>query len=247
MGGRLVGKKAIVTAAGQGMGRAIALAYAAEGAEVHACDISAESLAVLDRDKNGPIATHPIDARNFADVSKLFAAIGPDILFNCVGYVHDGNILDTSEQDWDLSFDLNVKTLFQSTQSVLPGMIERGHGCIINMASVAGYVKAVPRRFAYSCTKAAVIGFTKSVALDFIGQGIRCNAICPGTVATPSLEARAHATGDFEQAWAAFVSRQPIGRLGKPEEVAALAVYLASDDAAFTTGAIHVIDGGFSL
>jgi len=180
-------------------------------------------------------------------VNALAEEIGPiDVLFNCAGYVHSGTALDCDEESWDLSFDVNVKSMYRTVRAFLPGMLARGRGAIVNVASVASSVMGVPNRFAYCASKAAVIGLTRSIAADFVGQGIRCNAICPGTVDTPSLHQRLRATGDYEAAIATFVARQPMARLGKPEEIAALALYLASDEAAFTTGQIHVIDGGWS-
>jgi 2-keto-3-deoxy-L-fuconate dehydrogenase len=247
MQGRLQGKTALVTAAGQGIGRAIALELAGEGAAVIATDINAAALAELAAASPG-IETHVLNMLD-ADAIAAFAASHShvNVLCNCAGFVHDGTILQCTEQDWDLAFDLNVRSMFRITKALLPAMIENGGGSIINIASVAGSIKGIPSRFVYGCSKAAVIGFTKSVAIDFIGKGIRCNAICPGTVDTPSLEDRMRATGDAEKARAAFTARQPMGRLGRPEEIARLAVYLASDDAGFTTGAINLIDGGMTI
>jgi len=247
MNGRLEGKIAFVTAAAQGIGRATALAFADEGATVWATDIDEASLKTLSSDRPG-IRTRRLDARDSQAVDNLAAELGAvDVLFNCAGFVHHGTILDCTEKDWDFSFDLNVKSMYRTCRAFLPAMLQAGKGAIVNMASAASSIKAAPNRFVYGCTKAAVIGLTKSIALDFIRQGIRCNAICPGTVQTPSLDQRIAAQGDIEKAHAAFVARQPMGRIGSPEEVAALAVYLASDESGFTTGQIHIIDGGFSL
>jgi 2-keto-3-deoxy-L-fuconate dehydrogenase len=250
MAGRLDGKRAVVTAAGQGIGRATALAFAAEGARVVATDIASDKLADL---AASGLDTRRLDARDGAAIAALAGELDPvQILFNCAGFVHHGTILDASPEDWDFSFDLNVRSMFLMIRAFLPQMLAAGGGSIINMASTASSVKGVPQRCVYGATKAAVIGLTKSVAADFITEGIRCNAICPGTVATPSLDERIAAQGERvpggpDAARRAFIARQPLGRLGQPEEVAALAVYLASDEAHFTTGAIHVIDGGFTL
>jgi 2-keto-3-deoxy-L-fuconate dehydrogenase len=247
MQGRLQGKTAVVTAAGAGIGRAVAIAFAQAGARTIATDINGSALETLAA-AAPDIQTEVLNMLD-ADAIARFAAKQSDvsILFNCAGVVHDGSILQCTEDDWTLAFDLNVRSMFRLTKALLPGMVERGGGSIVNIASVAGSVKGIPSRFAYGCTKAAVIGLTKSVAIDFIGQGIRCNAICPGTIDTPSLGDRMRATGDEEKARAAFTARQPLGRLGRPEEIAELAVYLASDAAAFTTGAIHIIDGGLTI
>jgi 2-keto-3-deoxy-L-fuconate dehydrogenase len=250
MAGRLDGKRALVTAAGQGIGRATALAFAAEGASVLATDIAPEKLADL---PDRLIATRALDARDDAAISALAEELPAlDILFNCAGFVHHGTVLTTTPEDWDFSFTLNVRSMFLMIRAFLPKMIQAGGGSIINMSSGASSIKGVPNRCAYGATKAAVIGLTKSVAADFVTAGIRCNAICPGTVQTPSLDERIAAAGALTPggvtaARRAFIDRQPLGRLGTAEEIAALAVYLASDEAKFTTGTTHVIDGGWSL
>ena len=244
--GRLAGKIALVTAAGQGIGRATALAFANEGATVWASDVNQAALKSLG-DERRDISVRALDVRDSGSVDQIASELGSlDILFNCAGFVHQGNILDCAEKDWDFSFDLNVKSMYRTCRAFLPGMLQAGRGNIINMSSVASSVRGVPNRFAYGSTKAAVIGLTKAIAADFVRQGIRCNAICPGTVHSPSLEQRMAAQGDAEKALADFVARQPMGRLGKPEEIAALAVYLASDESAFTSGQIHIIDGGWT-
>lgn len=246
MSGRLAGKRAFITAAGAGIGRATALAFVREGAEVVATDIDAAALATL-RGEAATIVTEPLDV---TDPAAIAASAGRwrdrDILFNAAGWVPGGSVLETSDADWARALDVNVTSMFRMIRAFLPGMLERRSGSIINVASVASSIKAVPNRFAYSATKAAVIGITKAVAADFIAQGVRCNAICPGTVETPSLVARLKATGDEAAARAAFISRQPMGRFGTAGEVAELAVYLAGDEAAFTTGQAHVIDGGWT-
>jgi 2-dehydro-3-deoxy-L-fuconate 4-dehydrogenase len=247
MNGRLKGKTALLTAAGQGIGRATALAFAREGATVWAADINNSLLQTLAQEAP-EVQTVQLDVRDSQAVDALAAKLGTiDVLFNCVGFVHHGTILECSEGDWDFSFDLNVKSMYRTCRAFLPGMLAAGKGSIINMSSAASSVSAVPNRFVYASTKAAVIGFTKAMAMDFIRRGIRCNAICPGTVHSPSLEQRIAAQGDVEKVYAEFVARQPMGRIGTPEEIAALAVYLASDESAYTTGQIHMIDGGFSL
>lgn len=246
MSGRLEGKRALVTAAGQGIGRATALRFAREGARVLATDVNAAALAALAAEEKGlEVAT--LDVRDSGAVEALVQARGPfEILFNCAGFVHHGSILDCTEKDWDFSMDLNVKSMWRTIRAVLPGMVAAGKGSIVNMASVASSVKGAPNRFVYGTTKAAVIGLTKACAADFVQKGIRFNAVCPGTVQTPSLDDRIRAQGDEAKTRAAFIARQPIGRLGTPEEIAALVLYLASDEASYTTGTIHVIDGGWS-
>ncbi len=247
MAGRLSGKRALVTAAGAGIGRATAEAFAAEGASVVATDIDAASLGGLAADRR------KLDVRSSEAVAALAAEIGPlDILFNCAGFVHHGSVLDCSDADWDFSFDLNVKSMHRTIKAFLPGMLAKGGGSIINIASGASSVRGLPNRYVYGASKAAVIGLTKAVAADFIRRGIRCNAICPGTVESPSLQGRIAALSaasgqSVEAVKQAFVDRQPMGRLGRPEEIAMLAVYLASDESAFTTGQIHLADGGFAL
>jgi 2-keto-3-deoxy-L-fuconate dehydrogenase len=247
MSGRLAGKIALVTAAGQGIGRATAIAFADEGAVVWATDINEPLLETLSHDRPG-IRAHRLDVRESQAIVAFAAEVGTiDVLFNCAGYVHHGNILDCAEKDWDFSFDLNVKSMYRTCRAFLPAMLKAGKGSIINVSSAASSIKGVPNRFVYGTTKAAVIGLTKAIAADFIRSGIRCNAICPGTVQSPSLDQRITAQGDVEKVRAEFVARQPMGRLGRPEEIAALAVYLASDESAFTTGQTHIIDGGFVL
>jgi len=239
---RLQGKTALITAAAQGIGRASAELFAAEGARVIATDINLDTLKNI-----AGCETRKLDVLNSEDITALAKEIGPiDILFNCAGYVHSGTILECDEKDWNFSLDLNVTSMYRMIRAFLPEMIAKGSGSIINMSSVASSIKGAPNRFAYGMTKAAVIGLTKAVAADFVTQGIRCNAICPGTVQTPSLEQRLHATGDYETAYKNFVARQPMGRLGSAKEMAQLALYLASDESAFTTGTINVIDGGWS-
>lgn len=247
MSGRLQGKKALVTAAAQGIGRASALAFAAEGATVVATDINAAKLA--DVAKTPGVTTRSLDATDAAAVMRLAAELGAvDVLFNCAGFVHHGTILDCTEQDWDFTMNLNLRSMYLTIRAFLPAMLASGKGAsIINMSSAVSSLKGAPNRFVYGASKAGVIGLTKAVAIDFIRQRIRCNAICPGTIETPSLEGRIAAQGDVEAARRAFIERQPLGRLGTAEEIAALAVYLASGESAFTTGAVHVVDGGFTL
>ena len=241
MSGRLAGKTALVTGAGQGIGRASAALFAAEGARVIATDRVPRLIEDLTACEH-----RALDVTDLGAINALAEEIGPiNVLFNVVGYVHAGSILDCDEAAWKSSVDLNFTAMYRTIRAFLPGMLGKGSGSIVNMSSIASSVKGIPNRFAYGATKAGVIGLTKAVAADFVGQGIRCNAICPGTVDTPSLQQRLHDTGDYEAARAAFVARQPMGRLGTAEEIAQLALYLASDESAFTTGAIHVIDGGW--
>lgn len=240
---RLSNKIALVTGAAQGIGRATAEAFVREGAKTIAIDIRLDAMSDLEGCERVAL-----DVTDAAAIARLAERIGRiDVLFNCVGYVHNGTILDCGEHEWTAGFQINVGSMFHMIRAFLPAMLDAGGGSIVNMSSVASSITGVPNRFIYGTTKAAVIGLTKSVAKDFIARGIRCNAICPGTIDTPSLDARIRAMGDYEATKAAFVGRQPIGRLGKAEEVAALAVYLASDASAFTTGQIHVIDGGWTM
>jgi 2-keto-3-deoxy-L-fuconate dehydrogenase len=242
MSRRLAGKKALITGAGQGIGRAAAIAFAAEGATVWATDRDVATVSTIE----GCIARE-MNAVDPAQMESVMREAGTlDVLFNCAGYVANGTILDCDEADWAFSFELNVTAMYRTIRLALPQMLEAGQGSIINMSSVASSVIGVANRFAYGASKAAVIGLTKGVARDFAGTGVRCNAICPGTVDTPSLRDRLAQTGDFESAWKAFNDRQPMGRLGKAEEIAALAVYLGSDESAFTTGQCHIIDGGWT-
>ncbi len=237
----LGGKRVLVTAAGQGIGRASAEAFRDAGAHVLATDINKEALKSL-----SGCSLLQLDVTDSTAVAQLAEQEGFDVIFNCAGFVHSGTISQCEEKDWAFSFDLNVTAMYRIIKTLLPAMIERGGGSIINMSSVASSIIGVPGRFAYGASKAAVIGLTKAVAADFVDKGIRCNAICPGTVHSPSLEQRLRDTGDFESAMAEFKARQPMGRIGDPKEIAALALYLASDAAAFTTGQCHVIDGGWS-
>lgn len=244
--GRLLGKTAFVTAAGAGIGRASALAFAAEGAKVIASDINASALDDL-ANQNSQIVTRILDVTDAEEVTHAAAELQDiDILFSVAGWVHHGTILDCDQTAWDQSIRLNLTSMYALARAFLPAMLERRAGVILNMSSVASSVIGAPNRFAYGASKAGVIGLTKAIAADFVGQGIRCNAICPGTVDSPSLQERMQAQGDYEAAREAFISRQPMGRLGTPHEVAKLAVYLASDEASFTTGAIHIIDGGWT-
>ncbi len=243
---RLQNKTCVVTAAGAGIGRATAMAFAAEGAVVWATDISAQALASLSAEAPA-IQTAPLDVTDTGAVRAFARERGAiNVLFNCAGFVHAGALLDCTEDDWDFSFDLNVKSMYRTISAFLPAMIGGGGGSIINMSSVASSIIGAPGRCVYGATKAAVIGLTKSVAADYINQGIRCNAICPGTVESPSLQQRLRSTGDYEKAHREFVARQPMGRIGLPDEIARLAVYLASDESSYTTGHAHVIDGGWS-
>ena len=240
----LNGKQVLVTAAAQGIGRATAEAFARTGAHVWATDINTAKLAELEATRG--ITTRPLDVRDRDAITKLAAESGPiDVLFNCAGFVHNGTVLDCTDSEFDFAIDLNVKSMYRTITAFLPGMLSRREGVILNMSSVASSLKGVPSRFVYSLTKAAVIGLTKSIAADYVAQGIRCNAICPGTVESPSLQDRLRAQGDYEKARAAFIARQPIGRIGQPEEIADLAVYLAT--ARYTTGQAYIIDGGWSL
>jgi len=246
MPGRLSGKIAFVTAAAQGIGRATAQAFAREGARVIGTDINEEKLASLSEHKG--IETRRLDVLDDAAITKTAAEIGtPDILFNCAGFVHHGTILDCTDDDWAFSFNLNVRSAYVVTRVFLPAMIANGGGSIINVASVAGSIKGIPNRFAYGATKAAVIGMTKALAIDFVKQNIRVNAICPGTVDTPSLGDRIKALGDEAKAREGFIARQPMGRLATAEEIAGMAVYLASDEAQFVTGQTMIIDGGITI
>jgi 2-keto-3-deoxy-L-fuconate dehydrogenase len=248
---RLKGKRALVTAAGAGIGRATALAFAREGAHVIATDLKPDLIA--DLKGLGVAETYGLDVRDTAAVKAMADKLGAiDILCNCAGFVHHGTVLTTSEADWDFSFDLNVKSMHRTISAVLPGMLKKGGGSIVNIASGASSVRGIPNRYVYGASKAAVIGLTKSVAADFIRQNIRCNAICPGTIQTPSLDDRVAAQAaaqnkPLDEIRQAFVDRQPMGRLGTAEEIALLAVYLASDEASYTTGQAHLIDGGFAL
>ena len=238
---RLNGKVALVTAAARGIGRATAERFAAEGARVIATDRDLDALVDV-----AGCETRALDVTDGAAVTALAAEIGRiDVLANVAGIVHAGTILDCTEEEWAQALAINMTAMYRTVRAFLPAMLAGGGGAIVNVSSIASSVKGIPNRFAYGTTKAGVIGLTKAVAADFVGQGIRCNAICPGTVDTPSLQQRLHDTGDYAAAQAAFVARQPMGRLGNADEVAALALYLASDEAAFTTGAVHVIDGGW--
>ncbi|MEM7408259.1 MAG: SDR family oxidoreductase [Pseudomonadota bacterium] len=249
MSGRLAGKFAVVTAAGQGIGAATAQAFVAEGATVLATDINGEALRAMAASGNAPsLDTRVLDVTKADQIGALVSEIKtPDILFNCAGFVHHGSILECDEEDWDFSFDLNVKSMYQMTRAFLPGMVENGGASIINMSSVASSLKGVVNRCVYGASKAAVIGLTKSVAADFVTHGIRCNAICPGTVQSPSLDERIAAQGNAEEARAAFIARQPMGRVGTTAEIAALAIHLAGDESAFTTGTTFTVDGGMTV
>lgn len=248
---RLKGKRAFLTATGAGIGRATAIAFAKEGAEVIATDLKPELIA--DLKDNGIAVTDTLDVRSTAAVDAIAKKVGPvDILFNCAGFVHHGTVLTTSDEDWDFSFDLNAKAMHRTIRAFLPGMLDKGRGAIVNISSGASSVRGIPNRYVYGASKAAVIGLTKAIAADYIKQGIRVNAICPGTIESPSLDQRietqAKALNKSEaEIRQAFVDRQPMGRLGKPEEIAAMAVYLASDESAYTTGQAFLVDGGFAL
>jgi 2-keto-3-deoxy-L-fuconate dehydrogenase len=240
----LTGKTVLVTAAAQGIGRATALAFARSGAKVHATDVNLEKLSEISSKPN--ITTGKLDVLSDAAVKSFVGGIGKiDVLANCAGFVHAGSILDMKDEDFDFAMNLNVRSMIRTIRTVLPGMLERGDGAIVNIASVAGSVKGVPNRFAYGVSKAAVVGLTKAVAADYVAKGIRCNCICPGTVESPSLDDRLRAQGDYETARNAFIARQPIGRIGTPEEIADLAVYLAG--ATYTTGQAYNIDGGWTI
>lgn len=243
---RLQGKSAIITAAGQGIGRETALMFAREGAHVLATDINEESVLSLHQE-DGRIEPFALDVTRPSDITALFAGRDPfDVVFNCAGYVANGNILECEEDDWGRSFLINVDSMYHMCRACIPGIVDNGGGSIINMSSVASSVKGVPNRFAYTATKAAVIGLTKAIAADFVTKGVRCNAICPGTVQSPSLDERLAATGDYEKARSDFIARQPMGRIGDPKEIAALATYLGSSESAYSTGTINVIDGGWT-
>jgi len=240
----LAGQIVVITAAGQGIGRATAEAFDRAGAIVWATDLNEDALAAIEAGPN--LQRRRLDVLDAAAVAAFFAGIGQvDVLFNCAGIVQSGTVLEASEADLDFAYDLNVKAMVRTIKAALPGMLERKAGCIVNMASVASSVKGVPNRFAYGVTKAAVLGLTKSIAADYVAHGIRCNAICPGTVESPSLQQRLSAQGDYEATRAAFVARQPIGRIGTPQEIADLVVYLAG--ATYTTGQAHIIDGGWTI
>ena len=244
--GRLAGKKMLISAAGQGIGRASAEACAAEGAAVFSADINEAAVGELDAIDG--ITGLLLDVTDRSSVERAMARIGPlDVLFNCAGFVHAGSILECDENAWDFSFNLNVKAMYRTCKLAIPAMLESGGGSIVNMSSVASSLKGVPNRFVYSASKAAVIGLTKAIAADFTTGGIRCNAICPGTVDSPSLHERLTATGDHDKAMKEFIARQPMGRVGTVDEIANLVVYLASDESAFTTGQTHIIDGGWGL
>ena len=246
MAGRLAGKTAFITAAGQGIGRGAALAFAREGAQVWATDLNAKTLAEIDG-KDG-IRTRVLDVLDEAAVGKVAAEVGQvDVLFNCAGFVHHGTILDCTPKDWEFSFNLNVKSMYLVTRALLPGMLKKGGGSIINMASIASSVKGLPNRFVYGATKAAVIGLTKAIAADYVKQGIRCNCIGPGTVDTPSLGERINAFADPVQARKDFIARQPMGRLGSVEDITGILVFLASDESKFATGNMYSIDGGMTI
>lgn len=243
---RLDGKTVLITAAGQGIGYASAIAMAAEGAQVLATDINPELLARFDGVPR--VQTALLDVMNKEAIRKVAGTLSSiDVLFNCAGYVHTGNVLEANDNEWDFAFDFNVRSQFWMIQAVLPAMLSQGHGSIINMASVVSSVKGLPNRFVYGASKAAVIGLTKSVAADYVGKGIRCNAVCPGTVDTPSLQDRINAYDDPVQAREQFIARQPMGRLAKAEEISPVVVFLASDESAFSTGNVYSVDGGMTI
>lgn len=244
--GRLDGKRVLMSAAGQGIGRASALMMAAEGAKVFATDINADTLAQLKADATGDLEVFEMDVLDQDAIKAGVERAQPNVLFNCAGFVHNGTIEECTNDEWDFAFNLNCKSMFQMMQATLPVMLANGGGSIINMSSAASSIMGAPNRFVYGATKAAVIGMTKSVAKDYITKGIRCNCICPGTVESPSLHERLHATGDYEAALKAFIARQPLGRIATAEEIALLVTYLASEESAFTTAQAHVIDGGWT-
>jgi len=244
---RLMGKKVLITAAGQGMGRAAAIAMANEGAKVFATDINTDALEVLS-EENSAIETFKLDVLDPLAIAKAPERTGPlTTLFNCAGFVHNGTILDMTDDDWDFSFTLNVRSQFRLIQAYLPGMLSKKDGSIINMASVASSIKGAPNRCLYGSTKAAILGLTRAVAADYVSKGIRCNALCPGTIMTPSMEDRMRETGDYENAKIEFMARQPIGRFATSEEVTGILIHLASDESKFTTGTFQIVDGGWSL
>lgn len=246
MAGRLEGKRVLVTAAAQGIGRACACAMAGEGADVLATDVNTTLLTELESEAR--IRTDHLDVLDEDEIGKLVAERGPfDVLANVAGFVHAGSVLECEEKDFDFSMNLNVKSMYWTIRAVLPGMLDAGGGSIINMSSVCSSIKGLPNRFIYGTSKAAVIGLTKSVAADYVGRGVRCNAVCPGTVESPSLEERIAAFEDPEEARKAFIARQPMGRLGTAEEIASIVVYLASDEASYTTGQAFIVDGGISI
>jgi 2-dehydro-3-deoxy-L-fuconate 4-dehydrogenase len=246
MAGRLAGKTAFITAAGQGMGRAAAVAFAREGAKVWASDMNAKTVGELDG-KDG-IRARVLDVTNENEIKKIASEVGDiDVLFNCAGMVHHGSILDATPKDWDQAFAVNVKSMFLVSKAFIPGMLKKGRGSIINMASVASSIRGLPNRFVYGASKAAVIGLTKSIAADFVAKGIRCNAICPGTVDTPSLQGRINAFADPVQARKDFVARQPMGRLGTVDDITGILIFLASDESLFATGNAYSIDGGMTI
>jgi 2-keto-3-deoxy-L-fuconate dehydrogenase len=251
VGDRLKGKRAFITAAGQGMGRAAAIAFAAEGARVWATDVNAEALRSLEGtlgNTTSGITTRVVDVTDGAAVERVAQEAGSvDVLFNCAGFVHHGTIMECSERDWDFSFDLNVKSMYRVTRAFLPDMLAQQKGSIINMASIASSLRGLPNRLAYGTTKAAVIGFTKAIAADYVKQGVRCNAICPGTVDTPSLQARINAFADPVQARKDFIARQPMGRLATVDDITPLLIYIASDESSFATGVAFSVDGGMTI
>ena len=246
MADRLKGKRALITAAGQGMGRAAAVAFAQEGASVWATDISADALKTLEGTPG--ITTRVLDVTDSSAIERVTREAGDiDVLFNCAGLVHNGTIMECSEKDWDRSFDLNIRAMYRVTRALLPGMLKQGQGSIINMSSIASSIRGIPNRFVYGTTKAAVLGFTKSIAADYVRQGIRCNAVCPGTIDTPSLQDRINALPDPVGARQAFIDRQPMGRLGTTDDIIPLLIYLASDESSFATGVAFSVDGGMTI